>query len=76
MQMLRAHSPKFHVWENVPDILGRSNESNLNFMIEALLDIGYVCSYALLNAKDYGFPQARVRAYGVCMHAAKARPIV
>lgn len=51
--------------ENVDAILNKENKPNFMRWIIDLNDLGYVSSYKVLNAKDYGIPQNRDRCFMV-----------
>lgn len=49
--------------ENVPGILNHDNGHTLKTILDSLKELGYSCSYCVLNAKDFGVPQNRARFY-------------
>ena len=49
--------------ENVPDALNYGGHNIAQEMCEVLEEIGYVCSYTLLNSAYYGVPQMRERMF-------------
>ncbi len=53
--------PKVIFFENVYGIMNMQNGRVLNAILEKIGEIGYQCKYALINAADYGVPQARPR---------------
>lgn len=57
--------PKILLMENVPQILQKRNEANFNKWWSRLESYGYTNSVQVLNAADYGVPQARQRAFMV-----------
>eukprot|EP00959_Pyramimonas_sp_CCMP1952_P375573 7865968-Pyramimonas_sp.AAC.1 len=64
---LSNHSPPFHIWENVKEILEMANAENLEWLIAALAKCKYACAVSKYTSSDYQVPQARTRAYGVCV---------
>ena len=58
LKFLDAHRPKYHIWENVDDLMNGANEGNLDFLLEALETVGYACTCEVLDAQHYGVPQA------------------
>ena len=58
LKFLDAHRPKYHIWENVDDLMNGANEGNLDFLLEALETVGYACTCEVLDAQYYGVPQA------------------
>ncbi len=57
--------PKILLMENVPQILQKRNEANFNKWWSRLESYGYTNSVQVLNAANYGVPQARQRAFMV-----------
>lgn len=56
-------APLLVVMENVPDVLNYGGHNIAEEMCEALRDLGYRCSYTLLNAAFFGVPQMRDRLF-------------
>lgn len=59
--------PKVIVAENVKGITFGEARVKLNEFIKAFEDIGYQVTYKVLNAADYGTPQARERTIFICV---------
>lgn len=57
--------PKYVLWENVKNILGKKHKHNFDSYIEIMKVLGYNSYYKVLNAKDYGIPQNRERVYTI-----------
>ena len=57
--------PKFFVMENVPGITAGKHKELLNILIESFIESGYKVeeTYQVLNAANYGVPQARRRLF-------------
>ena len=57
--------PKFFVMENVPGIASGEHKELLNTLISSFLEAGYKVeeNYQVLNAVNYGVPQARKRLF-------------
>lgn len=53
--------PSIFLFENVSGIMSMSGGAVLKAIVQEFTDIGYNCEYQLLNAADYGVPQARPR---------------
>lgn len=64
--------PKVVIWENVPNLLSEGKKVNHRVHHQHYLDtmesFGYKNYYKILNAVDYGIPQARERLYTVSIH--------
>lgn len=56
--------PKMVLWENVPQLVYKFGD-HFNHYLNTMESYGYKNSYAILNAADYGLPQARERVYTV-----------
>ena len=57
--------PKFVIWENVKNLLSKKHRHNFDAYIESMKELGYVSSFQVLNAKDFGIPQNRERVFTV-----------
>lgn len=61
--------PKVVIWENVPNLLSEgkkvSHRSHHQHYLDSMEQMGYKNYYAILNAADYGIPQARERVYTI-----------
>lgn len=57
--------PRIVIWENVKAVLHKTMNKNFNRYLEELEKLGYTNSYEVLNALDYGLPQARERVFTV-----------
>lgn len=64
--------PKIVIWENVPNLLSEGKKVNHRVHHQHYLDTmekyGYKNYYKILNAADYGIPQARERLYTISIH--------
>ena len=50
--IINHHKPKLVVLENVKHIIHHDNGNTLKTILKKLKDLGYYCSYQLLNAKN------------------------
>lgn len=57
--------PKVVIWENVKNIRSKYMVHNHTRYMNELYKLGYVSSYELLDARDFGIPQARQRYFTV-----------
>lgn len=57
--------PKYVIWENVKNLLSKKHRHNFDAYIESMKQLGYISSFQILNAKDYGIPQNRERVFTV-----------
>ena len=58
--------PDVFVIENVKGLLSASNGWFKDEIIKAIDELGYTVDYGVLNASEYGVPQARERAIFIC----------
>lgn len=63
LRVLREKHPKFALYENVKNIVGKKFKPTFDLFIKELHEYGYNTYYKVLNAKDYGVPQNRERVY-------------
>ena len=63
LRILRAKHPKFAMYENVKNIVGKQFKKTFDMFIAELNEYGYNTYWKVLNAKDYGVPQNRERVY-------------
>jgi len=61
LRFVEYYMPGYIVVENVPGILKRSDTSNLPLFLAALRKMNYIMDYKIINTRDYGIPQNRVR---------------
>lgn len=65
IQQMGDWKPRYVIWENVKNVLTRYNRHNFDRYISELEKLGYTSSYAVLDARDFGLPQARERVFTV-----------
>ncbi|RHW35909.1 DNA cytosine methyltransferase [Lysinibacillus yapensis] len=61
LRIINDKKPKFFVAENVKGLISMQNGQVINMIVEDFKKIGYQVDYRVLNAADYGVPQARER---------------
>lgn len=69
LRIVEKLKPKYVIWENVKNLLGKKHRHNFDAYIKAMYDLGYNSFYKVLNAKDYGVPQNRERVFTVSVAA-------
>lgn len=62
VRFVEFFQPKAFVMENVPNILSMGDGIIRDAIIKDFSDLGYIVSYKVLMASDYGVPQNRRRA--------------
>lgn len=65
-RIIKAKNPKAVFMENVKNIITHDKGRTINVIQETITELGYSFHCKVLNATDYGIPQARERAYFVC----------
>lgn len=63
LRIIRANKPKWGIYENVKNIVGKQFKKTFQMFIDELHEYGYNTYYQVLNAKNYGVPQNRERVY-------------
>lgn len=63
LRIIRANKPKWGIYENVKNIVGKQFKETFQMFIDELHEYGYNTYYQVLNAKNYGVPQNRERVY-------------
>lgn len=61
VRIAKELQPKVIFFENVSGILSMQKGKVLQAIIKEFGEIGYKCKYSMVNAADYGVPQARPR---------------
>ncbi len=62
-RILKQKTPKAFVLENVKQLRGHNGGKTLEVIMETLSELGYVSSFKVLNALDFGLPQKRERIF-------------
>lgn len=73
-RIIAHHQPRVVFLENVRNLVGHDKGRTLQVILKTLEDLGYQVSYKILNAKDFGVPQNRVRIYIVGFLKQKFKP--
>lgn len=60
--------PAVVIWENVKNVLSRHMIHNFNRYLTYMDRLGYTSTYKILDARDYGIPQARERCFTVSVY--------
>ena len=63
MHSNKRNLPKFLVMENVTNILSETHKKDFDDWKNTLVELGYINHIYRLNAKNFGVPQKRERAY-------------
>lgn len=65
IEQMGEWKPKVVIWENVKNVISRHMIANFNRYIEEMERLGYTSSYEILDARDFGLPQARERVFTI-----------
>ena len=63
LRIIRANKPKWGIYENVKNLVGKNYKDTFQMFLDELHEYGYNTYYQILNAKDFGVPQSRERIY-------------
>ena len=63
VEIIKRCKPKVVIWENVKNVLSKSNIHNFEKYLDSLENLGYTNHYKVLDAKDFGIPQNRKRIF-------------
>lgn len=72
LNVVKQLKPELFVIENVKGLLLASNGWFKDEILKSIYELGYSVKYGVLNAADFGVPQARERAVFICT---KGKPI-
>lgn len=64
----KGEIPKYLLFENVKNLLGKNFISDFNRLLDVLDKIGFNSYYKVLNSKDFGIPQNRERVFVLCIN--------
>lgn len=59
--------PKVVIWENVKNALSKRMISAFNHYLSDMEELGYTNTFEILDARDFGIPQARERVFTVSL---------
>ena len=65
IEQMGEWKPKIVIWENVKNVLSKHMVHNFNKYLAYMEKLGYTNSFKLLDARDFGLPQARQRVFTV-----------
>lgn len=65
IQQMGEWKPKVVIWENVKNVRSKHMKHNHDRYIKELDALGYTSNYKLLDARDFGLPQARERYFTI-----------
>lgn len=65
IQQMGAWRPRYVIWENVKNVLSKHMIHNFNRYLSEMAKLGYTSSFEILDARDFGLPQARQRVFTI-----------
>ena len=65
IEQMGEWKPTVVIWENVKNVLSKHMVHNFNRYIAYMAKLGYTSTYRVLDARDFGIPQARQRCFTV-----------
>lgn len=65
IEQMGEWKPKVVIWENVKNVLSKHMKHNFEKYISYMEMLGYSNNYEILDARDFGLPQARQRVFTV-----------
>ncbi|MEX6102813.1 DNA cytosine methyltransferase [Mammaliicoccus sciuri] len=74
LKVIKLCKPKFFVAENVKGLLSMEKGKVIDMIIRDFEELGYKVDYKVLNAADYGVPQARERVFIIGNNINKENP--
>lgn len=65
IEQMGEWKPKYVIWENVKNVRSKYMVHNHDRYMSEMERLGYTSSYELLDARDFGLPQARQRYFTI-----------
>lgn len=65
IEQMGEWKPKYVIWENVKNVTRRHMKANFKRYLSEMERLGYTSNYKLLDAREFGLPQARERVFTV-----------
>lgn len=65
IQQMGDWKPRYVIWENVKNVLSKYMVGNFNMYLQEMAKMGYSNSFEILDARDFGLPQARQRVFTI-----------
>ncbi len=65
IQQMGEWKPNFVIWENVKNVLSKHMRANFNRYISEMEKLGYISNFEILDAREFGIPQARERVFTI-----------
>lgn len=65
IKQMGVWKPRVVIWENVKNVLSKYMLHNFNKYLEEMQRLGYMNSFEVLDAREFGLPQARQRVFTI-----------
>ena len=65
IEQMGEWKPQYVIWENVKNVLSKYMRVNFNRYLAEMERMGYSNNFEILDARDFGLPQARERVFTV-----------
>lgn len=65
IEQMGEWKPRYVIWENVKNVLSKHMRANFNRYLAEMERLGYGNSFKVLDAREFGLPQARERCFTV-----------
>ena len=65
IEQMGEWKPQYVIWENVKNVLSKYMRVNFNRYLAEMERLGYSNNFEILDARDFGLPQARERVFTV-----------
>lgn len=63
IRLINETQPNCFIFENVKGLLTNNKGKTWDYVLKKFKQTGYKINYQLMNAKDYGIPQSRIRLF-------------
>lgn len=67
IEQMGVWKPRIVIWENVRGVLAKRMIGTFNKYLQAMENLGYSNSFDVLDARDFGLPQARQRVFTISL---------
>ena len=65
IEQMGEWKPRYVIWENVKNVTSRHMKANFNRYLSEMERLGYRNNFKVLDAREFGLPQARERVFTV-----------
>nr|DAL85945.1 MAG TPA: Cytosine specific methyltransferase [Caudoviricetes sp.] len=65
IEQMGEWKPRYVIWENVKNVTSKHMKANFNRYLSEMERMGYANNYEILDARQFGLPQARERVFTI-----------